>query len=159
VTGHQHVAYPEDATLPLPWIRDRLAAARAEQGVVVVSARGDGAAPSTWLCAPSPRKPRHVIPLAAPPAGRAGPAAPRARLCGDALDPRTGTVTMKSLSQQLARHCSSAAIQHSDASETVATSPPLAGLWDVRRSQLSTRTGFRHAADGSEDLTGSVLPG
>ena len=42
VTGPGADTYPEDATLPLAWIRDRLLAARAEQLVVVVSARGAG---------------------------------------------------------------------------------------------------------------------
>ena len=42
VTSGQAREYPEDATLPLRWIRDRLSAARAEQLVAVVSARSDG---------------------------------------------------------------------------------------------------------------------
>src|SRR4029077_848268 len=43
-------------------------------------------------------------------------------------------------------------------SETLAQPPPLAGLWDVRRSQLSRATRPR-TSDDPEDLTGTVLPG
>src|SRR5215467_12327513 len=43
VTASRAREYPEDATLPLRWIRDRLRGARAEQLIAVVSARSDGA--------------------------------------------------------------------------------------------------------------------
>src|SRR5689334_11304586 len=61
VTGAQAREYPEDATLPLRWIRDRLRASRAEQLVAVVSARceppGDAAA---WLGALRTGRAPHV---------------------------------------------------------------------------------------------------
>ena len=84
-----------------------------------------------------------------------------AALCGDALDPSTGTVTMRSLGTYLADRVPDAAIQRSAAAQTVASPPPLAGLWDVRRSQLSaaTRSRSRRAAGDADELTGTVLPG
>jgi hypothetical protein len=160
VTSGRAREYPEDATLPLRWIRDRLRAARAEQLVAVVSARSDGADdPAAWLralgtdCAP------HLVAVAAS-EDDAHPIveALLIALCGDALDPRTGTVTMASLSTYLGRHAG-AAVQGSDTSETLAQPPPLAGLWDVRRSQLSMRATRPRSADDTEDLTGTVLPG
>ncbi|HET7506284.1 MAG TPA: SUMF1/EgtB/PvdO family nonheme iron enzyme [Kofleriaceae bacterium] len=151
--------YPEDATLPLRWIRDRLRAARAEQVVAVVSARGEGNESAAWLRALGTSRAQQLVAVASSPDDtHAILDTLLTALCGDALDPRTGTVTMASLSVYLARH-PGAAVQPSDTSETLAQPPPLAGLWDVRRSQLSMRaTRPRMIGDG-EDLTGTVLPG
>jgi len=160
VTGDRAREYPEDATLPLGWIRDRLRAAHAEQLVAVVSARSDGADdPAAWLGALGTNRAPHLVAVASS-EGDAHPIveALLTALCGDALDPRTGTVTMASLSTYLGRHAG-AAVQGSDTSETLAQPPPLAGLWDVRRSQLSMRATRPRTADDSEDLTGTVLPG
>ena len=159
VTSDRAREYPEDATLPLRWIRDRLRAARAEQLVAVISARGEGGNdPVTWLAALGTHRAPHLVAVA-PSDGDAHPIveALLSALCGDALDPRTGTVTMASLSTYLSRH-GGAAVQGSDTSETLAQPPPLAGLWDVRRSQLSRATRPR-TGDDTEDLTGTVLPG
>jgi hypothetical protein len=163
VTGGQAREYPEDATLPLRWIRDRLRASRAEQLVAVISARHDPAAdpagdPAAWLGALGTGRAAHVVAVAAttddhhPIVG-----ALLTALCGDALDPRTGTVTMASLSSYLERH-GAAAVQAAESSETLAQPPPLAGLWDVRRSQRSQRPA-RPRTDDDDDLTGTVLPG
>src|SRR5215468_8312869 len=160
VTGGQVRDYPEDATLPLRWIRDRLRAARAEHLVAVVSARSDAdGAPADWLRALGTGRAPHVIAVAASP-DDAHPiaAALLTALCGDALDPRTGTVTMASLSAYLERHAG-AAVQASETAETLAQPPPLAGLWNVRRSQLSLRATRPRAGGDREDLTGTVLPG
>jgi hypothetical protein len=160
VTSDRAREYPEDATLPLRWIRDRLRAARAEQLVAVVSARGEGANDAVaWLRALGTSRAPHLVAVA-PSDGDAHSIvdALLTALCGDALDPRTGTVTMASLSAYLARH-PGAAVQVSDTSETLAQPPPLAGLWDVRRSQLSMRATRPRTASDTEDLTGTVLPG
>ncbi|HEV7559123.1 MAG TPA: protein kinase, partial [Kofleriaceae bacterium] len=159
VTSPQFREYPEDATLPFAWIRQRLVAAKAEQLIVVMSARSDEARASTWLGALATHKPLHLVAVDSANAGCPLADALLTGICGDALDPRTGTITMHSLGRHLSRQVPAAAIQDSESSETFATPPPLAGLWDVRRSQLSTRTGWVHAPDGSEDLTGMVLPG
>ncbi|MEO8698885.1 MAG: SUMF1/EgtB/PvdO family nonheme iron enzyme [Kofleriaceae bacterium] len=155
VTGNEAREYPEDATLPLSWIRDRLLASKAEHLVVAISACGDGGA-ARWLGALGTERAHHVIAVDAPEAGNPMVDALLTGLCGDALDPRTGTVTMASLSTHLAIHA--LRVQGSAASETVAQPPPLAGLWDVRRSQLRSRPP-RQRTDEPEDLTGSVLPG
>lgn len=154
-TGDEAHEYPEDATLPLAFIRDRLETAKAEQLVVAVSARGDGG-PLRWLGALGTERPHHVIAVDAPESGNPMLQALLVGLCGDALDPRTGTVTMASLSTHLAKHAQT--VQPSSTDETIAQPPPLAGLWDVRRSQLGNRPrpvrGNEH-----ENLTGTVLPG
>ncbi|HZJ64084.1 MAG TPA: serine/threonine-protein kinase [Kofleriaceae bacterium] len=160
ITGGRAREYPEDATLPLRWIRDRLRGAKAEQLVAVVSARGEGGGdPAGWQRALATHRPLHLLAVAAS-SDDAHPIidALLTALCGDALDPRTGTVTMASLSGYLARHAG-AAVQSCDSSETLAQPPPLAGLWDVRRSQLSMRATRPRGVDAEDDLGGTVLPG
>ncbi|NVB83150.1 MAG: SUMF1/EgtB/PvdO family nonheme iron enzyme [Kofleriaceae bacterium] len=174
VTSSELRAYPEDATLPLGWIGERLRRMKAEQVVVVFAGRPDkayaastGASASTspmeWLGALGTGRNEHVIATASADAGAPIVDALLAGLCGDALDPRTGTVTMSSLSKHLGERVPSSAIQTSEASETFTTSPPLAGLWDVRRSQMSLlgtqRARKRPATGERDDLTGTVLPG
>ena len=154
VTGAQPLEYPDDAALPLAWIRDRLLAAKVEQVVVVLSAIGDGAARG-WLDALATEKKTHIVAVEQASEGHPCIDALLTGLCGEALDKRTGTVTMASLSDHLAR-VPLLELQFSTASETIAQPPPLAGLWDVRRSQLANRAP-RKASD--DDLTGSVLPG
>ena len=161
VTGAQPELYPEESTLPLAWIQERLLAARAEQVVVVVSAHGAGTAAS-WLSALATRRAAHLIASNAPVDGQPLVDALLSGLCGEALDPRTGTVTMASLSAHLEASVPACALQRSEASETVVQPPPLAGLWDVRRSQLSlrgTRPRVPRTPSIEDDLTGSVLPG
>ncbi len=158
VTGAQAREYPEDATLPLAWIRERLLAAKADQLVVVMSARGEGSA-GGWLGALGTYRAQHVIAIDAPADGHPVVDALLTGLCGDALDPRTGTVTMASLSDHVAHRVPRAVLQPSSAPETLAQPPPLAGFWDVRRSQLAHRAPRPHAPGEPEDLTGTVLPG
>jgi formylglycine-generating enzyme required for sulfatase activity len=161
VTSGQLREYPEDATLPLSWIRDRLVTARAEQVIVAMSARGDAGRVTAWLASLETNRWRPLDLVAVDAAADRAPLidALLGGLCGDALDPRTGTITLACMSDHLIRAVPGAAVQRSDCAHTFAESPPLAGLWDMRRANLSTRTGFKQAADGSEDLTGTVLPG
>ena len=161
VTGPGASESPEDSTLSLAWIRERLAIARAEQALVIISARGDGV-PRAWLDLLATRRGQHLIAIDAATEGAPLADALLAGLCGDALDPRTGTVTMASLSGYLATHAPSSVLQSSDAVETVAQPPPLGGLWDVRRSQLlarGTKPRTPRARRPDDDLTGTVLPG
>jgi protein kinase-like protein/conflict system STAND superfamily ATPase len=160
VTSSRARAYPEDATLPLRWIGDRLRASSAEQLVAVVSARCDGPNdPAAWLSALGTQRAPHLVVVApSDDDAHAIVVSLLTALCGDALDPRTGTVTMASLSAYLARYAG-AAVQASEVSETLAQPPPLAGLWDVRRSQLSMRTTRPRTGGDAEDLAGTVLPG
>ncbi len=158
ITGRNHRDYPDDATLSLAWIRERLERARAEQLIVVVSGRGAG--PERWRDALATGRPNHLIAAAASDTGAPMIDALLAGLRGDALDHRTGTVTMKSLGDHLAGRLATAALQRADTSQTLAQSPPLAGLWDVRRSQLTaTRRRGPQPSGELDDLTGTVLPG
>jgi serine/threonine protein kinase len=168
-TGARAREHTEHAALPLASIRERLCAAKAEQVVVVVSARGEGGARG-WLDALATHRPQHVIAVAADAADAVGAAcaagdpmidALLTGLCGDALDPRTGTVTMASLSEHLARRVPDAALHASEASETLAQPPPLAGFGDVHRSQRApgARRPRARGPGEPEDLTGTVLPG
>ncbi|HSS02669.1 MAG TPA: bifunctional serine/threonine-protein kinase/formylglycine-generating enzyme family protein [Kofleriaceae bacterium] len=160
ITGGRAREYPEDATLPLRWIRDRLRGARAEQLVAVVSARSDdGGDAASWLWSLTTHRAMHAVAVArSDDDAHAIVGTLLTALCGDALDPRTGTVTMASVSGYLARH-TGAAVQSSDSSETLAQPPPLAGLWDVRRSQLSMRATRPRGTDHEDNLSGTVLPG
>jgi serine/threonine protein kinase/formylglycine-generating enzyme required for sulfatase activity len=169
VTSSQLREYPEDATLPLAWIGERLRQIRAEQLLVVVSARRDpsfaasagaelsSGSPVAWLDALRTGRPHDLIAVDSPSAGAPLVAALLDGIFGEALDSTTGTVTMKSLSQHLARSVPTAALQASDASHTLTHSPPLAGLWDLGRSQ-SIRSRPRAPA-AADDLSGLVLPG
>lgn len=161
VTGEKPELYPEESTLPLGWIHERIAAAKAEQIVIVMSAQGAGGA-AGWMQILRTAKSSHLIAIDAPADGRPLVDSLLAGLCGDALDQRTGTVTMASLANHLASHSQTAVIQKSEDSETIAQPPPLAGLWDVRRSQLSLRGTRPHVPrppSVEDDLTGTVLPG
>lgn len=161
VTGEKPELYPEESTLPLAWIHERLADANADQVVIVMSAHGAGEA-AGWMGILRTGKPSHLIAVDSPAAGRPLVDGLLSGLCGEALDPRTGTVTMASLTTHLASCTPGVLIQKSEIADTIAQPPPLAGLWDVRRSQLSARgTKPRVPRDPSveDDLTGSVLPG
>ncbi len=168
VTSSQLREYPEDATLPLAWLGERLRALEAKKLVVVMSARRDpsfatsaggsvAGMPEAWLDMLRTGRPNDVIAVDSPSHGAPLVDALLAALCGDGLDPRTGTVTARSLSRALTKRVPTAALQLSDASETIAESPPLAGLWDFRKSALATRP--RWTPGDPDDLTGNVMPG
>jgi hypothetical protein len=154
VTGAEAHEYPEDSTLPLSWIRDRILSAHAERMVIAISGCGVGT-PERWIGALGTKRSNHLVAIDAPAHGNPMIDALLAGLCGDALDRATGTVTMASLSKHLASHAR--VIQASTLGETVAQPPPLAGFWDVRQSQLARPRPKR--GDAPEDLTGNVLPG
>ncbi len=154
VTGAEAHEYPEDSTLPLSWIRERLVNAHAERMVIAVSGCGVGT-PERWIGALGTKRSNHLVAIDAPANGNPLIDALLAGLCGDALDRGTGTVTMASLSKHLAAHAK--VLQASTLGETVAQPPPLAGFWDVRQSQLARPRPKR--SDALEDLTGNVLPG
>ena len=64
---------------------------------------------------------------------------------------------MRSLSHALAQRVPGAALQVSETSQTLTHSPPLAGLWDLGRSQLHKPR--LPIAPTNDDLSGVVLPG
>jgi len=159
ITERQYREYPEDATLPLAWIRDRMRAAVAESVLVLIAARGDGVDAAAHLDEVATGRPNHVVALDVASAGLRGLEVFLAGLRGEALDTATGTITLRSISAHLARTLPGAALQRSSEERTLASSPPLAGLWDARRSLRSrTTVGAAATADG-DDLQGVVLPG
>lgn len=153
VTGPDVARYPEDATLPLSWIRDRLRSCRADRVVVVASLNGPSD-DSDWLDALATSRARHVVATERSQGRALAMSALLGALRGDAIDPRTGTITLRSLSEHLASAVRGARLQLSDESETLASSPPLAGPWDAR---LTSRSGPRVVTN--EDIVGTVLPG
>lgn len=150
VTGTDVERFPEDETLPLEWIRDRLRNCRADR--VVVAASFDGPSDHAWLDALATGRARHVIAVERS-NGRVLPSLLDG-LRGSAIDPKTGTITLRSLGDHLAHNAPKARLQVSDESETLASSPPLAGPWDARLTSRPSRT---IAVD--EALVGTVLPG
>jgi eukaryotic-like serine/threonine-protein kinase len=150
VTGTDVARFPEDETLPLEWIRDRLRNCRADR--VVVAASFDGPSDSAWLDALATGRARHVIAVERS-NGRVLPALLDG-LRGSAIDPKTGTITLRSLGDHLAHNAPKARLQVSDESETLASSPPLAGPWDARLTSRPSRT-----ITVDEALVGTVLPG
>ncbi len=165
VTGNHHLEYPGEATLPLSWVGGKLRACGAERLLLVLSARDAGrpigapASGGAWLEALGTARPVDVVAVDASGDGTRTFDALLAGLCGDALDPRTGTVTMRSIGEHLARSVPQIAVQASLASETLAVSPPLGGLWTVRASGVQRAAARPPAADEPHDLVGVVLPG
>ncbi len=153
VTGPDVARYPEDATLPLSWLRDRLRSCRADRVVAVASLTGP-TADSDWLDALATGRARHVVATERSEGRALALSALLGALRGEAIDPRTGTITLRSLSEHLASAVPEARLQLSEESETLASSPPLAGPWDAR---LTSRSGPR--AVTAEDIVGTVLPG
>ena len=165
ITGDLHLDYPGEATLPLSWVGGKLRACAAGRLLLVLSARDpgrpNGGPPpgSAWLEALGTTRPVDVVAVDASGDGMRTFDALLAGLCGDALDPRTGTVTMRSIGEHLARSVPQIAVQASLASETLAVSPPLGGLWTVRASGVQRAAARPAAAGESHDLIGVVLPG
>src|SRR4051812_45845642 len=131
VTGHDVSRYPEDATLPLAWIRDRLRKCRADRVVVVGSLEGP-TGDTDWLAALATGRARHVVAMERSSGRAAALVALLNAVRGTAIDPQTGTITLRSLGEHLARALPHARLQLSDESLTLASSPPLAGPWDAR---------------------------
>jgi formylglycine-generating enzyme required for sulfatase activity len=166
VTGDHHRDYPSEATLPLSWVRARLRSCAAERVLVLLSARhsDDPAARPDELAgacleALGTARPGDVVAIDATGDGTRAIDALLAGLCGQALDARTGTVTLRSIGEHLARSIPQMALQASPTSETLAVSPPLGGLWTVRASGAHRTTASRPDIDEPHDLAGVVLPG
>lgn len=153
VTGHDVARYPEDATLPLAWIRDRLRTCRADRVVVVGSLEGP-TGDSDWLDSLATGRARHVVAMERSNGRAAALSTLLDAVRGSAIDPRTGTVTLRSLGEHFARRLPHSRLQLSDESLTLASSPPLTGPWDAR---LTSRPEPRMETD--EQLVGTVLPG
>lgn len=154
VTGDEVASYPEEATLPLAWIRDRLRTCRADRVVVVASLEGPSDT-NDWLDVLATGRARHVVATERSEGRVLALQALLGGLRGAAIDPRTGTITLRSLGDYLSRVVKHARLQLSEESETLASSPPLAGPWDARLTSHPTASSETPA----EGLVGTVLPG
>ena len=166
VAGTQYREFPEDVTVPLAWIRDRLLSCRAHRVLVAVSARSDGEPhdeAGAWLDALATRSPAHVVAVHSSSSGSSMLDALLAGFCGAAIDPGTGTITLRSIGEHLARSIPTLAIQPSLSSEPIVHPPPLRGLWDIGLTQTrQTQRGHALAslATGApEDMIDVILPG
>ncbi|HEY4244599.1 MAG TPA: SUMF1/EgtB/PvdO family nonheme iron enzyme [Kofleriaceae bacterium] len=163
VTGAQYADFPQDATLPLDWIRKRLRICRAERLVVVLSAaRLDQSGPGAvrgWLDALGTLRPGQLVAVDPSGATGRGLSALLAGLRGAALDPRTGTITLHSLGEYLQRSVAGVQMQASPDSLTVAHPPPLGGAWDARLSTAPLTPLSGGPTTDAADLAGTVLPG
>jgi len=158
ITGATYRAYHEEATLPLRWIGQRLATMSGPQLVVVVSARPDEAAPpvESWLAALAPPATDHTVFVEASDRATASEA-----LClgfrGDAIDPETGTVTLRSIADYLARV---APLTRARAERRPHTIIRPASLDDLRALGWSRPAGAGTTAPGpADDLSCAVLRG
>ncbi|HKA90582.1 MAG TPA: bifunctional serine/threonine-protein kinase/formylglycine-generating enzyme family protein [Haliangiales bacterium] len=163
VAGSHHEDFPDDATLPLSWIRDRWQVCRARCALILVSADGPSGRAAAWLHALATNRPTHVIAVHASQAECQALDALLSGLCGEATDPRSGTITLRSISEHLAKSVPRMALQPSAASETLAVSRPLGGLWDFRlshRALISRRAVARQPEPRPpEELIHVILPG
>jgi formylglycine-generating enzyme required for sulfatase activity len=104
ITGSMYREHHEEATLPLRWIGERLAAMAGPQVVVLASARPDPSAPpvESWLAALAPPASDHTVFVEASDRATAVEALSLG-FRGGAVDPETGTVTLRSVADYLAR--------------------------------------------------------
>lgn len=161
ITGSDHARYPEERTLSLRWICEQLRRCRAQR-VLMVACLEDadvrGRVDDRWLDALATARPHQIVAV--------DPSGPRALaldavhdgLCGGAVDPATGTITLRSISRHLARSVPHLMLQASDESQTLASSPRLAGPWDARLTGRPVRVELG-IPDDPERLVGIVLPG
>ncbi|MEO6777802.1 MAG: bifunctional serine/threonine-protein kinase/formylglycine-generating enzyme family protein [Kofleriaceae bacterium] len=154
VTGPDAVRYPEEHALPLAWITERLRNCAADRVVVVASLEGPQG-DADWLDALATNRARHVV-VTERSEGRASALhALLAGMRGAAIDPQTGTITLRSLGDYLGKNVARARLQVSNESATLASSPPLAGPWDAR---LTSHPGVPRSTE-QEEVLGTVLPG
>lgn len=161
-------AYPEDATLDLGWLGERLRGARASPLVAVVSLRasaGEAWTAADVLAALGPPASHHLVVVER--AARATAIAALAEaLAGDALDPTTGTVTTASLAACLRARLPAAALHASadaGAPATVVAPPSLTRRfalgWSRRSPGATAAAAGPEAAPPGGGLEGVVLPG
>jgi hypothetical protein len=154
VTGPDAARYPEEHALPLAWITERLRNCSADRVVVVASLEGPQG-DADWLDALATNRARHVIATERSEGRALALHALLAGTRGGAIDPQTGTITLRSLGDYLGKTVKHVRLQVSNESATLASSPPLAGPWDAR---LTSRPGVPRST-GQEEVLGTVLPG
>ncbi|MEP6861172.1 MAG: bifunctional serine/threonine-protein kinase/formylglycine-generating enzyme family protein [Deltaproteobacteria bacterium] len=154
VTGPDAARYPEEHALPLAWITEKLRNCTADRVVVVASLEGPQG-DTGWLDALATNRARHVIATERSEGRALALHALLAGTRGGAIDPRTGTITLRSLGDYLGKTVKHVRLQVSNESATLASSPPLAGPWDAR---LTSRPGVPRSTE-QEEVLGTVLPG
>jgi eukaryotic-like serine/threonine-protein kinase len=158
ITGAMYRRYPDEATLPLAWIGQRLAAMSSPHVLVLVSARPDDAAPpvDVWLAALAPPGTGHAVFVDG--SERAvGVDALCQGLRGGAVDADTGTVTVRSIADYLARVVPQIETRAERWPQTILRP---ASLGDMRALGWSRSVGAgTAAASGADDLSGAVLRG
>ncbi|MFT3698294.1 MAG: bifunctional serine/threonine-protein kinase/formylglycine-generating enzyme family protein [Kofleriaceae bacterium] len=147
--------YPEETTVPLEWIRERLRECLADRVVVVGSFEGEGT-DREWLDMLATKRERHLIAVERANGAALGLHALLDGLRGEAIDLTTGTVTLRSLVKQLRARVPDLRMQATEESVTLASLPQLAGPWD---SRLTSRRNTGVRPTEPEDLVGTVLPG
>ncbi|HWO25551.1 MAG TPA: bifunctional serine/threonine-protein kinase/formylglycine-generating enzyme family protein [Kofleriaceae bacterium] len=159
VTGATYRAYHEEATLPLGWIGQRLAAIAGPELVVLVSARPDEVAPpvEAWLAALAPPSTGHTVFLEHSEHAAAVEALSLG-FRGAAVDPETGTVTLRSVTDYLARAAPGTRARADRRPHTIirpASLDDLRALGWSRPADLAADL----AADSADDLSCAVLRG
>jgi len=154
VTGPDAARYPEEHALPLAWITERLRDCAADRVVVVASLEGPHDS-HDWLDALATNRARHVIATERSEGRALALHALLSGARGAAVDSQTGTITLRSLGDYLAKTVKHARLQVSNESATLASTPPLVGPWDAR---LTSRPDVPRPTE-QEEVLGTVLPG
>src|SRR3569623_511613 len=154
VTGPDAARYPEEHALPLAWITERLRDCAADRVVVVESLEGTHDS-DDWLDALATTRARHGSATERSEGRARALHALRAGARGAAGDSQTGTITLRSLGDYLAKTVKHARLQGSNESATLASTPPLVGPWDAR---LTSRPDVPRPTE-QEEVLGTVLPG
>lgn len=153
--------------LALAAIGSRLRASGAAHVVFVLagwSAPGPsaeaGSIERAWLAALAASRPGDLVAVAAGPRALRVIEALRDGFAGDAVDERTGTITVRSLGGHLARAVPGLALRSPELADTVASPPPLVSQWDPRLMQRVRRgTAPPRGSTEPRELVGAILPG
>lgn len=158
ITGATYRTYHEEATLPLRWIGQRLATISGPQLIVLLSARPDESAPpaDAWLSALAPSATGHAVFVEASDRASAVEALSLG-FRGGAVDSETGTVTLRSVTDYLARVAPQTLVRAERRPHTVIRP---ASLGDLRALGWSRPPDASTPAQGSaDDLSCAVLRG
>jgi eukaryotic-like serine/threonine-protein kinase len=162
VTGPHAERFPEDASLPVTWLRSALDRALQTRSVVLIDIvdAPDDASAEKIVCEIAPERGEHLVAvqLGRPEVGLIEVVT--MALQGAALDGHSGVITLTSLTRFLQRHCSSVALRGSDATGAYFEPPPRSrrlGAWPVLVGPAPRAQG--EEGDGADSLVGSTLPG
>lgn len=177
VTAAEYFAYPEDATLSLAWIGERVRAVldedpdRARAFALVLSLRAAERRATSedarrWLAALGLQDHPALVLVDASSQGDPLLAALAAGLLGEGVDPQTGTVTVRGLGRALVERAPSVAhTLAAAAASTFYVGPALAHRLELERALSATSSTTAHAPRGEAGaplpagLLGTVLAG